>query len=79
MKTKYKPFPALCQDCKHSKVDVHSSWINKCFQEKVVSSDSSALANNCEGQPAGVECGHERRNKSFFAPCGMKAKLWEAK
>ena len=73
------PFPALCLDCKHSKPEEKSSWNNKCYNQKVIAKDPWALANNYEGEPCGVGCREERQKTSPFAPCGMKAKLWEAK
>jgi hypothetical protein len=72
-------FPKLCMDCKHSKPEERSTWNNRCFHPKVVADDSWALANNNEGKPYGVTCRDERRRRSWFAPCGMKGKLFERK
>ena len=74
-----KPFPALCLYCKHGREEPRSSWNHRCFHPKVVSQDSWALSNNHEGQPYGVCCREERQKRSWFAPCGMRGKLWEAK
>jgi hypothetical protein len=74
-----KPFPALCLDCKHAKPERPNSWNNRCFHPEVVAADAWALANNHEGQPYGVSCRDERQKKLWFAPCGMKGRLWERK
>jgi hypothetical protein len=76
---KNKPFPALCLDCKHSKPERMSAFVNNCFHPVVIASDSWALANNDQGQPYGSNCREERKRRSWFAPCGAKAKLWEPK
>lgn len=73
-----KPFPALCLNCVHSKPEPNFSWCNRCFHPKVVADDAWALANNFEGNPYGVNCSDERKRRSWFAPCGMKGKLWES-
>ena len=70
-----KRFPKLCIDCKWSEEDKGSVWRARCFNPKVVSKDSWALANNNDGQPAGSECREERAKR--FAPCGQKGRLWE--
>ena len=75
---KDKPFPALCMDCKHAKPERGSNWNNRCFNPKVVASDSWALANNDQGAPYGSSCQAERK-KIWFAKCGAKGKLWERK
>ena len=74
-----KPFPALCLDCKWSIPESKNSWNNLCRHPEVVSRDSWALANNREGMPRYSYCERERARRSWFAPCGMKGKLWEAK
>ena len=71
--------PKLCLECKYYEKDKDHPWRGKCFNYKVISSDPWALANNYEGKPYGVSCLEERRNKSFFAKCGIKGKLWEPK
>lgn len=73
-----KPFPALCLDCKHSRPKPRLEWNNQCFHPKVIASDAWALANNDEGKPYGRSCSDERKIK-WFAPCGAKGKLWEAR
>ena len=72
-----KPFPALCADCKHSEVSKDSSWTHQCQHPKVVAADPYALATNFEGRTYGSACRDERKLRSWFAPCGMKGKLWE--
>lgn len=72
-------FPKLCLDCRYSKRDERSPWTHKCFNVKVVSRDSWALSSNCEGEPSGSSCQQERGRTSYFAPCGMRGKLWEKK
>lgn len=71
-----KPFPALCLECKWSVPE--NSWYNLCKHPAVVSKDSWALANNREGMPRYSSCEKERAKK-WFAPCGIKGKLWEAR
>lgn len=72
-----KPFPALCLDCKWSIMESKYSWNNLCMHPEVVSRDSWALANNREGMPRYSSCERERAKQGWFAPCGMKGKLWE--
>lgn len=72
-------FPKLCLDCKYSKPEERSTWSNRCFHPKVIAADSWALANNNEGKPYGVTCRDERQRRSWFAPCGMKGRLFERK
>ena len=74
-----KPFPALCKDCKYSLPEKGSEGKNLCINPKVVSRDPWALANNFEGKPNGKHCRAERDSAWFFAPCGMRGKLWEAR
>lgn len=74
-----KPFPALCLDCKHSKPEDRSHWVNECTHPKVIASDAYALANSsyADGGPRGVSCSQQRDKVSLFASCGRKGKLWE--
>jgi len=72
-----KPFPALCKDCKYSTPKIGFTWNNLCLNPKVVSKDPWAMSNNFEGGINGSMCNEERSRKSWFAPCGMKGKLWE--
>jgi len=74
-----KPFPLLCLDCKYSEADPNSNWSHKCFHPKVVANNAWALSSNFEGKPYGVSCQGERKKRSWFAPCGMRGKLWEPK
>jgi hypothetical protein len=70
-----KPFPAKCADCKHSQPEDGFEWNNRCHHPIVNSRDSWALANN---KSHGSSC-RDERERGWFAPCGMKGKLWEAK
>jgi len=72
-----KPFPALCRDCKHSEPDTNSAWSLHCNNPVVNGADPFALASNVQGR--GTDCRGERDRKSFFAKCGLRGKLWEAK
>lgn len=75
-----KPFPALCRDCKWSEPEDKRStlqWSNVCTNPKVVATHPWALANNREGQPAWPQCHDERGKRTWWAPCGMRGKLWE--
>lgn len=71
-----KPYPALCKDCKHSKPELHSEWNLRCHNPIVNGEDPWALASIEEF--GGSNC-REERSKKWFAKCGMKGKLWEAK
>jgi hypothetical protein len=74
-----KPFPALCRDCKWSQPENRSDWNNVCTNPSVVAVHPWALANNREGLPAWPQCHDERNKRSWFAPCGIRGKLWEPK
>lgn len=71
--------PKLCMSCRFSLPEKISTWNNRCFHPKVIASDPWALANNHGGKPCGVACYIERGKRSWFAPCGMKGKLFEQK
>ena len=73
-----KPFPALCNTCKHSTPEVNFEWNNRCHHPLVIAKDSWALASNEVGgkNGRGVNC-REERERVWFAPCGQKGKLWE--
>lgn len=70
-----KPFPALCKDCKHSRPETNSAWNLKCTHPVVNAKDAWALSRS--ESPGGTDCRGERERK-WFAPCGMRGKLWEA-
>ena len=72
-----KPFPALCNECRHATEDKQSPWLHKCSHPRVVAADSYALSQNYEGRSAGSSCYDQRRKTSWFAPCGIRGKLWE--
>ena len=70
-----KPYPALCADCKHSKPSTGSEWNLLCLHPVVNASDPWALAHSSTSD-AGSGCRTERERK-WFAPCGIRGKLWE--
>ncbi len=70
-----KPFPATCRECKWSKPVEKYDWNNKCFHPIVNAQDPWALSGN-GSMGHGSNCRDERERK-WFAPCGMKGKLWE--
>ena len=71
-----KPYPAFCRDCKHHQNLIETSMLLRCVHPIVNTKDSEALA---QKNTLGSVCEKERNNKSWFAPCGMKGKLWEPK
>lgn len=71
-----KPFPALCRDCRHSEPEKISTWSLRCRNPVVNASDSWALSRATVH--GGADCRTERERK-WFAPCGMRGKLWEKK
>lgn len=71
-----KPYPALCRDCKYSTVDLKSPWNGLCSHPKVNAKDPWTLANPAEPAASNAK---DERSKTWFAVCGMKGKLWEAK
>ena len=70
-----KPFPALCRDCKYSKISTVNQHGLDCLNSKVNSKDAWALASAAPARSSATE----ERSKTWFAACGMKGKLWEAK
>jgi len=71
MNTKVK----LCRDCKHSMPEPGSEWNLRCMHPVVNSRDAWALSGS---KPHGSNAFSER-SRSWFAPCGMRGALWEAK
>lgn len=71
-----KPYPALCTDCKHSKQQQGSEWNLLCQHPVVNANDPWALSRSGISQ-AGSSCREQREKKWWFAPCGMRGKLWE--
>lgn len=70
-----KPYPAFCKDCKHSKPEERSEWNLRCHNPVVNGKDRWALSGvNSQGS----NCSDER-SRNWFAPCGMRGALWEAK
>lgn len=72
-----KPFPALCMKCKHSMSDQPTIYNNKCYHPLLIAADAEALARSDESRLYGVNRFIERGNRSPFARCGMRGKLWE--
>ena len=65
----------LCRDCWHSMPEPDSAWKLHCTHPMVNAVDPWALAS---ATPYGSSARDERKKK-WFAPCGMKGKLWEPK
>ena len=63
----------FCKDCKHSRPDQYHSL--RCVHPKVNAKDPWALAYE---NFTGSECRSER-DKTWFAQCGQKGKLWQSK
>ncbi len=71
-----KPFPAFCKDCKHSKPEKNSTWNLLCHHPVINAKNSYALSRAGTFE-LGSDCRDQRSQKSWFAPCGMRGKLWE--
>jgi len=72
-----KLFPVFCRDCKWSRAPADSAWSLRCLHPVVNAQDSWALAGG-ESKHSGSDCRSERERR-WFAPCGMRGKLWDAK
>lgn len=68
--------PRLCKDCKFHRPEPKSLWNNLCTHARVVAVFPFALAGNREGEPAYPQCHEERSKRGWWAPCGMRGKLW---
>jgi len=66
----------FCRDCRHSMPEPDSAWLLCCTHPEVNKRDSWALS----GATYFI-CmrARDERGKKWFAPCGMKGKLWEPK
>lgn len=68
-----KPYPALCKDCKWSRVSESSRWETRCQHPRVNAQDAWALtATTISGSAA-----RDQRERKWFAVCGQSGKLWE--
>ncbi len=65
----------LCRECRHSMPEPGSEWNLHCVNPEVNKRDHWALSSI---DPHGSNARDERKKK-WFAPCGMKGKLWEEK
>ncbi len=74
-----KPFPAFCKDCKWSTTEINREWYLKCFNPIINANDSWALSRGEGNIPYGSDAQVERSKTGWFAKCGKKGKLWEAK
>lgn len=72
-----KPYPALCRDCKHSKPEERSEWNLRCTHPTVNAKDHWALAGGAANH--GSTCTREREKRVWWAACGMRGRLWEAR
>jgi len=68
----------LCRECRHSIPETGSEWNLRCMNAEVNKRDSWALAGSKFFADEGSRA-QEEREKKWFAPCGMKGKLWEEK
>jgi hypothetical protein len=71
-----KTFPRLCIDCRYSAPTDMGDYFLRCKHPVVNSKDSWALAGGPSRSP-GTDAQGERARNYWFAPCGMKGKLWE--
>ena len=75
----------FCKDCKYARNNTNrSSYELRCIHDQVVADYSCALSrwkdpNEDTEYNYGTGCHEERSKKSWFAPCGIKGKLWEPK
>jgi hypothetical protein len=67
--------PKFCKDCKHSTLEPRSEWNLMCTHPRVVGKNAYALA---RANYKGTDCSGERQ-LGWFAPCGMRGRLWVAK
>jgi hypothetical protein len=69
--------PLFCKDCVWAELSDTNAF---CTHPKVVKTDSVILAKNPKGAEnadlIGTSCLRERDNRSWFAPCGIRGKLW---
>lgn len=72
-----KPYPALCRECKWSYKEDGRDYYLRCTHPIINANDSWALSKG--SATYGSDTQVERAKKSWFAKCGMKGKLWEAK
>ena len=72
-----KKLPVFCKDCKWSWKLKDSDWEIRCLNPHVNANSSWALS--CGTEISGTAASTERSDKSWFAKCGMKGKLWEPK
>lgn len=70
-----KPYPAFCNDCKFSRPDRGSEWRLVCAHPRVNAGNAYALAS----PKIPVASCREERARGFFAPCGKRGRMWEAK
>jgi hypothetical protein len=74
-----KPYPALCRDCKHQIPEDGSKWNSRCTHPIVNAQNEWALANTGGNGTSANSDARSERERRWFAPCGMKGKLWEPK
>ena len=72
-----RPFPVLCRDCSHSEPEHQFEHNLRCKHPVVNANDPWALSSGSSF--AGTSCREQRQSRSWFAPCGIKGKLWEPK
>ena len=65
----------FCKDCKHSQPERDSSWRLRCMNPLINKNDAWALSATTF---TGSDC-HTERERGWFAKCGMKGKLYEAR
>ena len=68
----------LCRECRHSIPEPGSAWMLRCTHPEVIKRDPWALSGAKYFSNDGSSA-RDEREKRWFAPCGMKGKLWEAK
>ena len=74
-----RPYPALCKDCKWSRSEENRDWYLRCVHPVINANDSWALSRGKADTAYGSDAQQERSKTGWFAKCGMKGKLWEAK
>jgi len=62
----------LCRECLHSMPEPGSEWNLRCMNAEVNKRDPWALS----GLKAHGSNARDERTRKWFAPCGMKGKLW---
>ena len=76
--SKLQKKPKQCRFCKFSLPEISQGVTLQCYHPVLTSKDPYVLAHSGRTHVKGASC-LEERSKRWFASCGIKGKLWEAK